>query len=333
MALPGLYRRSSIPAPEAFEALLRGEFTALVDETVEEEHPVRGMALSTVTAVRLALFRDGSGPVVVDTRYRLYTREEFEHHEGDDTILEERIAWIRAVADRIRKKGIALVVLPVPSKARVLDAETRLYAGLEDHPRWNRLRDGLRSAGVVVADPLPALTMTENAFLLTDTHWSREGARAAAATVAETYRKELAPVLPAGAEFELELGDPEEHRGDLLRFVPLGPLEVLFPLAGDTIRVPEVRQIRGAASGLFDTPDIPVALVGTSFSAGERWNFAGALQYELQADVLNVSEEGLGPFVPMDRYLTGETFREIVPSLIVWEIPERYLTLPGIDLP
>ncbi|MBA7714020.1 putative alginate O-acetylase AlgJ [subsurface metagenome] len=80
--------------------------------------------------------------------------------------------------------------------------------------------------------------------------------------------------------------------------------------------------------GLFDKLQIPVALVGTSYSAGEAWNFDGALKAALEADVLNVAKEGQGPFVPMKKYLESPALDDPRPDVIIWEIPERHL---GID--
>jgi alginate O-acetyltransferase complex protein AlgJ len=71
-----------------------------------------------------------------------------------------------------------------------------------------------------------------------------------------------------------------------------------------------------------------VALVGTSYSQDERWGFADALKVALGADVLNVAARGEGPFAPMRAYLEGETVVDVPPELVVWEIPERYLTIP-----
>jgi alginate O-acetyltransferase complex protein AlgJ len=124
-----------------------------------------------------------------------------------------------------------------------------------------------------------------------------------------------------------------------MRFVPLGPWVRFFPVKPESVVVPVVREdlsgtlSPGSGAGLFDIPDIPITLVGTSFSTGEVWDFAGAIRYSLQADLLNVGAEGVGPFIPMHRYLLSDTYREIAPSLVIWEIPERYLTLPETEVP
>jgi alginate O-acetyltransferase complex protein AlgJ len=82
--------------------------------------------------------------------------------------------------------------------------------------------------------------------------------------------------------------------------------------------------------GLFDTLEIPVALVGTSYSATGVWNFDGALRDALEGDVLKVAEQGHGPFVPMEKYLSSPSIDDPRPQVVIWEIPERYL---GVDVP
>jgi alginate O-acetyltransferase complex protein AlgJ len=78
---------------------------------------------------------------------------------------------------------------------------------------------------------------------------------------------------------------------------------------------------------LFGDEKIPVALVGTSYSANPLWNFAGFLEEALQTDVINAAEEGQGPFETMKTYLASAAFRDNPPELVVWEIPERYLVV------
>lgn len=311
------------------EALLRGRVAATVDRSVEEEHPFREPALSLITALRLLLFREGSGPVVVGEDYRLYTREEFEYHPGDEETLALRANWIRRAARILREDGVPLVLVLLPSKARV--------ASLDAHPRLDLAKRILREDVAALVSPLSALEERDDAFLRTDTHWSWSGAFKTAGLVAQSYREVYGKPLSAGTTYVLKEEQHRVHHGDLLRFLPLGRWQQFFPLEPDLVTVPAVAEQADAASdtgaGLFDVPEIPVALVGTSYSAGEVWNFVGALQYTLQADVLSVAEEGLGPFEPMYRYLTGPTYREIQPSLVVWEIPERYLTLPDTALP
>src|SRR3546814_20392064 len=73
----------------------------------------------------------------------------------------------------------------------------------------------------------------------------------------------------------------------------------------------------GTASGdLFGDSATPrIALVGTSYSANPDWNFAGALKQQLGEDLTNDAHDGVGPFQPMDNYLTRPDFAPARPKL------------------
>ncbi|MBX9755308.1 MAG: alginate O-acetyltransferase, partial [Pseudomonadaceae bacterium] len=81
------------------------------------------------------------------------------------------------------------------------------------------------------------------------------------------------------------------------------------------------------AGDLFSDSQVPVALVGTSYSANPRWNFLGALRQALGSDVLNYAEDGHGPLLPMLKYLQSAGLKDSPPQLVIWEFPERYLPM------
>ena len=81
-----------------------------------------------------------------------------------------------------------------------------------------------------------------------------------------------------------------------------------------------------ASADLFGDAPLPVALIGTSYSAKREFHFEGFLKHALQADVLNASLVGQGPFAPMDTFLADLDALSTPPSLVLWEIPERFLT-------
>lgn len=86
--------------------------------------------------------------------------------------------------------------------------------------------------------------------------------------------------------------------------------------------------VAGEAAGgeaLFADSDIPVGLVGTSYSANPNWNFVGALKEALRSDVVNYAEDGHGPILPMLKYLQTDAFKNTPPQVVIWEFPERYL--------
>ncbi len=61
---------------------------------------------------------------------------------------------------------------------------------------------------------------------------------------------------------------------------------------------------------LFANTEVPVALIGTSYSANPNWNFVGALKEALRSDVVNYAEDGHGPILPMLTYLKKRCFQE-----------------------
>ena len=68
-----------------------------------------------------------------------------------------------------------------------------------------------------------------------------------------------------------------------------------------------------------------IVLVGTSYSANALWSFEPQLKAALGKDVLNLAEQGHGPFVPMADVIRQLDAGNLHPRAIIWEIPVRYL--------
>lgn len=323
----------------ALAAVLDGSWASSFQSGFEEAFPFRNAAVVLWSTARYAIFRSGAPGVVVGENGRLFTAEEFETHPDHEERLFARLGRVTEVRDALDARGIDLVVALVPSKARVQHRHLR-QTYLRRRPptiladRYSTALAFLREAGIPALDLRPAL-LYEGAFLRRDTHWTPGGAAAVARILAVPGRDALDRRLVGRSSFESHPTGAVSHTGDLMAFLPLGPFTERFGLGPEEVRLFETRgdQIAGGGPesddplGLFDTPTIPVALVGTSYSADPRWNFASFLQEALEAEVLTVAEEGKGPFEPMEAYLTSDTIREIPPSLIIWEIPERYLTV------
>ncbi len=321
-------------ASDSRGSAISGHLAGRFDDSLEELHPLRTPALRLITLLRYQLFREGTGEVVVGREGWLYTEEELRWDERDLQRVEKRLDWVAEAVD-VANDDARIVVLLLPSKARVHpEPLSRSAQSLAAHPRYEQALAAFRHRGIPVVDGRPALE--GDRFFRRDTHWRPEGAVAAAEAVGElvavSFPSRFVDTL-ATDEYTLRWDQPTNLAGDLMNFVPLGAFASNVGLGPETYRPLRVEALGGNALGLFDTPDIPVTLVGTSFSADPRWGFEDALRFVLSADVLNVAEEAAGPFVPMASYLSSDTIREIPPRLVVWEIPERYLTLPEVELP
>ena len=167
----------------------------------------------------------------------------------------------------------------------------------------------------------------QQVFLRTDTHWTPEGAQVAAQTLAKTIA-DKAPLSGEPQNFVTEPAEKVTHKGDLRLFLPLDPLfENLMP-AQEPLQKRNTVAAQDQPAGddaLFANTEVPVALIGTSYSANPNWNFVGALKEALHSDVVNYAEDGHGPILPMLSYLKSDAFKNSPPQVLIWEFPERYL--------
>lgn len=279
-----------------------------------------------------ALFQSGKPGVVVGRDGWLFSTEEFAGHKKDAQRIRDKHDFIIRVRDRLAARDIKLAVVLVPAKARIYGDYLGRYA-YPDYKQaiYSNFYQGLVRAGITVPDILAAFDGArragQNMYLKTDTHWTPQGAGITAHSTARALGEGAAPL-----RYSALAATAERHEGDLLRFMPLGRnLDAWGYAAEDVRRTPIVEKeqaIRVASNNnfLFDTQSIPFALVGTSYSANEKWGFADSLKLALQDDVLNAADEGKGPFETMKSYLKNEAYTQTPPRVVIWEIPERYLT-------
>jgi alginate O-acetyltransferase complex protein AlgJ len=317
---------SALPAASPWN----GELAHAFEKRFDENFPGRTLGINVWAAIAYLAFREGKPGVVIGREHWLYTAEEFGAGPGAQPQVEAHLKMVAEVAQRLQQHGSALLVALVPAKTRV-QAETlgnRQPAELQ-RELYGRALTALRERSVAAPDLLGALVACKAAgdvFLRTDTHWTPDGARCAAERLASDAAvaglRAPQPVL-----YRTRVEAVEQHRGDLMTFLPLDPWFTSLLPPADRL---EVRRTEPAAAsdGLLDEAPRPeVVLVGTSYSANPRWNFTGALQESFGEDVANYAAEARGPFVPMLDYLGSEAFRAAPPRLVIWEMPERYFPM------
>ncbi len=307
------------------ESYLDGIWTSAFEDSLEEALPVREAAIAAWGWVDYFGFGDGRPGVLVGEHGWLYTTEEFAWPEGGAVEVSAKLARVQELSDRLADKGISLVVALIPAKRRVAAEHLGSLGVPERHDRlYADFLRGLQDAGISAPDlAAPLSGSDEQLFLRTDTHWTPRGAEVVARAVGTAVESaRLFPELDAVPHTRKHTGTIS-HKGDLLSFLPLGPLQDRGPQQ-DELATFETSS-SGGGLGLLDEAAPPVALVGTSYSAKADWGFAEALEVALGADVLNVAMEGKGPIVPMYRYLENQAFEQTPPKLVIWEIPERYL--------
>ncbi len=310
--------------------LVDGTAAANADRRIEEEHPWRDGSLHVLTAIRFLVFRDLPG-VVIGQNAHIFTEEEFLRPAFEDKRADERLDLIVELVGEVRDAGAEALVVLLPTKAR-MQADylpVRMRARARDE-RYDTAIAYLSAAGVSVLDPRSALPA--DAFFHRDTHWTPAGAKAVAEEVARYLTRQPFTATLASApvaQFQRVAEETIEVPGDLMNFVPLGRLRDGLGLGPEIVVA--TRYVAGESDlGLFGELVIPILLVGTSFSADQRWAFDSAIGVETARDVLNLAASGEGPFVPLRRVLDEGRIEEYGSRVLVWEIPERYLS---IDLP
>lgn len=281
----------------------------------EQSVPTQEASVAFWAALRWTLFNETSAGAVAGQDGWLFTAEEF----SEPAATRDLGAELTRVAKLLSRNDIHLVPVIVPDKARIQADRLPRARSRGFEARYDRALATIRDAGLTAIDLRPALA-SDQSFMRTDTHWSPAGAKA----VARTLSDHLADLPLAPATVTTKATGQTAFEGDLLAFVATGAHRATFGPAPETIRTFETRV--ETTESLFGDAEIPVALVGTSYSAKTKFHFEGFLKTALQADVLNASTIGQGPFAPMDSFLNDLPQLTALPTLVIWEIPERYLT-------
>jgi alginate O-acetyltransferase complex protein AlgJ len=303
----------------ADKTLLNGARSKALETDLEKAFPIRQAAINVWGSFEFSVFGNGRKGVLVGSDGWFYSSEEFERVKNFDTEITGKLEYVAQVKKTLEQAGAKLAVVLVPAKARVYPEHLGRYS----RPKyWDDVYPkfllGLQARGVIAPDLLNAMKSRAEMFLKTDTHWTPKGARVAAQALAETVK----PLLEFQTQtFRQKPGKIESHVGDLLKFIPLASFSV--QPTPDKLETPIVEGAESGGTGLFGASKIEVALVGTSYSANAKFNFAGALKLELQTDLLNLALEGKGPITPMREFL--KTLKDNPVKLVIWEIPERFL--------
>ncbi len=301
----------------AGQSTLQGSLQREIEADLDQRLPLRATAIALWTATKLSLFGQTHDALVVTPDGWLFTTEEMRAPDGPDFATE--IATTKA---RLAEKGITLIPVVVPDKSRVYQDRLARGRSAAFQSRYASALATLKSLDlphIDLAADLQQARGTADTYLRTDTHWTPFGAEQTAKAVAQTL-----PRAPNPNPFTTTFGPPEPFHGDLITFVDTGAFSFIYKVAPETLTQAET-YAEASADLLFADIDVPVALVGTSFSARTEFNFAGFLQQETGLDLVNYSVKGRGPFAPMQELLTSGDLFATNPKFVIWEIPERYI--------
>ncbi|WP_108483103.1 alginate O-acetyltransferase AlgX-related protein [Oceaniglobus ichthyenteri] len=320
---------SLFTAPNAMlptaQGLLNGQITAAIDGLYRENLPHKAPSIGVIGAARYLLLSEGRPGVVVGQAGHLFTSEEYRAVDG--AVYGAALAQVARAAAQLDGLGVQLIVAPLPAKLDLMrdwandGAAANALAQL-----YQTFQTDLRAKGISVVDSRPALAASPAPFLTTDTHWTPQGARTVATSIAAS-----GTVAPGSDGFTIETGREIIFAGDLVSYITSDALAPFVGLSRETV-TPYTAVAQSVETGvldLFGGDGGGIDLVGTSYSANPNWSFAEALKLELSRDVVNHAEQGQGPFAPMAAYLA--TLDPLaLPEVVIWEIPVRYLTDPAM---
>ncbi|MCP3752376.1 alginate O-acetyltransferase [Pseudomonas sp. SBB6] len=312
---------------------LDGKLAKAAETHYDEQFPLKRIGTNLWAALDFKLFNEGRPGVVLGREHWLFSDEEFKPVANSDQFEQENLALIRGVRDTLQQRGVQLVLAIVPAKARLYPEYLGEQTPASLHTDlYNEFHAQARQAGVFAPDllaPLQDAKARGQVFLRTDTHWTPLGAEVVAQHLAAAVaRQTLLNGEPQ--QFVTEQRQSAPYKGDLTNFLPLDPLFSNLLPPPDTLQKRSTRPAQAEGENgdaLFADNEIPVALIGTSYSANPNWNFLGALQQALRSDVVNYAEDGHGPLLPMLKYLQTDAFKNSAPQVLIWEFPERYLPM------
>lgn len=318
--------------------VLNGKWAKAVETHYDDEFPIKRLGTNLWAALDYKVFNEGRPGVILGRDQWLYTDEEFDPVANGEQIEAENFALIRGVREQLKQQGVQLVMAILPAKARLYpehigeQTPAALHADL-----YQKFHAQAQQAGILAPDllaPLQQAKQQGQMFLRTDTHWTPMGAEVVAQHLGMAIAAQ-APLSGEPQQYQTKPVKTEAYKGDLTTFLPLDPLFSNLLPQPDELQQRETTVVNNAgesaaadgSDALFASNDIPVALVGTSYSANPHWNFLGALQQSLHSDVVNYAEDGHGPILPMLKYLQTDAFKNSAPQVVIWEFPERYLPM------
>lgn len=319
------WKELSWPA-DSGRAWLDGRNARQIEGLYDEKFLMKDWATNAWAALDYQLFNEGRPGVVVGQQGWLFSKEEFVWSPREAANLQVALDEIAAVARQFSAANIQLLPVLLPAKSEIyseqlVQVNPQLQARLYD-----QALQGLASRGVAVADLRPLLwraAKQQEVFLKTDTHWTPFGALRVAQWTAQQLGQE-----GDGQRFSTEPGEAKPYRGDLLNYIPVAPHFENWGPDADLLASPVTLDSGGGDDLLVDVPAITRLLIGTSYSANEAWNFAGAIKQATGADWVNYAEQGKGPFQPMRTWLADNPLANTEIRQVLWEIPVRYLVQP-----
>jgi alginate O-acetyltransferase complex protein AlgJ len=300
--------------------------TAL-ERTLEDKIPARQTMIGLVNALRFRLLGGTNDQVRLGTGGWIYLKAELLPRPEASQSIQVRAAAVVQLQRQLAARGTRLLIAVSPNKTRIEAAYLRggLPAGypVNGYQQFQSLLQAAHVDTVDLAAPLAAAGGER--YYRNDTHWNNRGAGLAAQAIGRALSSWN---IQGGQDFVTRpTGPAQERPGDLLHLMGLEHVpDGWRPPADHEVPV-QTTELGISSAGLLGAGDA-VVLVGSSYCL--RGNFQGALEQALRHTVINAAREGADYAGSLREYLADPAFAEAPPSVLIWEIPERFLApTPG----
>lgn len=324
--MPGRLQPAYAQDDLSLTSVLNGGVTVHLEKLYRDGLPHRQLAVEMIGAARYLVLGEGRRGVVAGEDGYLFTDEEFRSPADLDDYLTTAVDQISSISNTLAEKGVKLAMVPLPAKSDVYADEVEQPAAASSNRKlYDGFRERLEARGIKSVDTRSALIFARQdreVFLKTDTHWTPAGAEAVAGAIVTQVLGEKT------GNYEISAGTEDRIEGDLVKYVTGGVFAPLVGLGNETVTPYHLVANVGdqKVDDIFGDATIPVALVGTSYSANELWSFASFLSFKSGLDVANAALVGQGPVAPMRQYLASIKNAEALPQTVLWEFPVRFLT-------
>jgi hypothetical protein len=248
---------------------------------------------------------------------------------------EDPAATIADFAAQLRRRGIGLLVVPVPSKPSIAPERLRrgLAPSLDLSLHTRRFMDELRGRGIDVFDLFTPFVREQKdrpdrprLYLAADTHWTGEGVRLAAALLAERVRAVVgADQLLPKVNYRRE-AVTVSRRPDIPRMSRLPGEASAFPPEPTTA----YRVLDEAGEPYEDSDESSILLLGDSFSRiyqtdePEAAGLIANLAFELHTPLASIVNDG-GASTLVRQELARNLQILNGKRIVIWAFAERDL--------
>lgn len=271
----------------------------------------------------------------------LFLGDELTVHSNGASNAMRRADMAQTLVETLAARGTRVVIAVIPDKTRIeTDQLCALRRPAALDPRYATWSAAMATRGLTAVSLEAPLQQVKaqlgTAYDRTDTHWSLDGAQAAAQALAAHLRSQGFTALPE-VSFTVTRAPVAPRWGDLVRLAGLDQLSPNLRPEPDQVALPRFEIDAPAAQAtsadaLFGDSSAAqrITLVGSSYSRNAH--FADWLAQALRTEVGNLARDGGGFSHSMLDFLKQEAKADKPTAWLIWEIPERVLQDPtGVD--